>query len=309
MTPEEQTGQIAVLLGHPVALILAEHTLPQVAVSVAGLPPRLRAAWLGRDDQRVIARVGCPPLVASRMRPVVACVITVDQPDLTDHLLLARTVPEVRAVRLLLTADGDGSEVDVPIGPDGVAAARLEPGVIVLAVDALDERGEPLGRLVRAGIAELTLEGGAVGGRLGVTHGMAAGFGSGHWTADLDAATFAAGYAVCLPGWLPEGFVQGPPHLEPDVAYPAAPPAVVIAWKGTDHQRVLVRQAPAPLMSPDSGGAGAREVDINGVPGVLRGRHLATVVFERDEYAFGVQVQHMADCEAVALQVARSIPI
>ena len=300
-------GDAALALGHPVTLILDDADWPLVAVSTAGDPPRLRAAWLSRDELRVVARVGCPPLVPSRMRPVVACAVDIDEAELSDRIVLALAARGIESIRLLLAADGEA--VDVDVGEDRLAAVRLPVGTVVLAVDALDRSGEPVGRLVRAGIAELAHRTGSVGGRLGATHGMAAGFGAGEWVADLAAATFAAGYELHLPSWTPDDLILGPPHVEPDIAYPAAPPAIVMAWKGPDHQRVLVRQAPAPLMSPDLLGAGAREVDINGVPGILRGRHLATVVFEMGERAFGVQVQRMTGGEEIALRVARSIPL
>ena len=305
MAEDALVQRVAVVLGHPVTTLLDDADWPLVAISTAGVPPRLRAAWLARDDLRVVARVGCPPLVPSRMRPVVACAVDIDEAELSDRIVLALATPGVTAVRLLLAADGEAVEMDV--GDDAIAAVRLSMGTVVLAADALDRSGEPVGRLVRAGIGELTHRTGSVGGRLGATHGMAAGFGAGEWVADLAAATFAAGYELRLPTWTPEGFVLGAPHVEPDIAYPAAPPAIVMAWSGADFQRVLVRQAPAPLMSPDLLGAGAREVDINGVTGILRGRHLASVVFEAGGRAFGVQVQRMTDGEAVALRVARSI--
>jgi hypothetical protein len=96
-------------------------------------------------------------------------------------------------------------------------------------------------------------------------------------------------------------------RVEPDIAYPAAPPALIVAWTGAETARVLVRQAPAPLASPDTGGRGAREVAIGDAVGVMRGRRLATLVWETPERAFGVQVRGMPDGEATALRVARSI--
>jgi hypothetical protein len=178
----------------------------------------------------------------------------------------------------------------------------------VVAVDALDARGEPIGRLLGAGLAELRVAGGTVSGRLGLTHGMAAGFGAGRWTADLEEAAFEAGYRPRLPAWLPDGLAPLPPRLEPDVAYPAAPPAIVLAWTGAREARVLLRQTPAPLASPETGGPRSREVDVAGSVGILRGRGLATLVWETPERAFGLQVLRLPGAEEAALRLARSIP-
>ena len=106
---------------------------------------------------------------------------------------------------------------------------------------------------------------------------------------------------------MPDGLERGRPRVEPDIAYPAAPPAIVIAWTGADGARVLVRQAPAPLASPDTGGRGARRERVGDAEGVLRGPRLVTLVWEGPERAFGLQVRGMPSGEEVALRVARSI--
>ena len=103
------------------------------------------------------------------------------------------------------------------------------------------------------------------------------------------------------------GLERGRPRVEPDVAYPAAPPAIVIAWAGGEAARVLLRQAPAPLASPDTGGRGAREVAVGAVRGVLRGRGLVTLIWETPERAFGLQIRGVPGGEEVALRVARSV--
>jgi hypothetical protein len=136
---------------------------------------------------------------------------------------------------------------------------------------------------------------------------MAAGIGAGRWAADLDEAAFEAGYEPWLPAWLPGGLTRGLPRLEPDGAYPSAPPAVIIAWSGADDARVLLRQAPAPLATPELGGHGARPVAIGPAAGFLRGRWLPTLVWETPERAFGLQVRRLGDPETVILRVARSI--
>ena len=294
-------------LGHPVSIVLAEDGHDLVACSIGGDPPRMRAAWLDPTGQKVIARVGCPPLRPSRARPVVACSVGRFEPDLApDRLLLCQVASGVAAVRAVLATQN--APDDVAVDSSGLAVMRLPPDVVVVAVDALDQRGEPVGRLVGAGIGDLRLEGGKIGGRLGTGHGMAAGFGAGAWVDDLAAAAFGAGFTPVLPAWLPEDLVIGKPRLEPDVSYPAAPPSVVIAWHGQGDERVLLRQAPAPLATPDAGGPPAVEVDVNGARGVLRRRWMPTLVWETVDRAFGLQMRRIDGGEELVLQIARSIP-
>jgi hypothetical protein len=301
---ERQAAEIAEgALGHPVPVAIpGGEGLPIAAGSVANEPPRVRLAWVAQDGA-VLARVSCPPGRPSRWRPVVAASVAIESPP--DRVLAARLAPEAAAMRPILAGD-EGEQPATP-ARDGLALARLEPDAIVIAVDALDARGEPIGQLVRAGIAELRFDGASVGGRLGATHGMAAGIGGGRWAATVADAAFEAGYEPWLPAWVPPGLERGRVRVEPDIAYPAAPPALIVAWTGAETARVLVRQAPAPLASPDTGGRGAREVAIGGAVGVMRGRRLATLVWETPERAFGVQVRGMPDGEATALRVARSI--
>jgi len=293
-------------LGHPVAVTLAGGPGGVVvAGSVAGDPPRARVAWVAPGGA-VVARLATPPARASRWRPVVAATITVEMaPDLEDRVLVARAAPEAAAVQPVLATDAPVPSVAV--GEDGLVLARIPPEVAVVAVDALDARGEPIGRLARPGISELTFDGASIGGRMGATHGMGAGIGAGRWTPGLADAAFEVGYDPRLPGWTPEGLERGRPRVEPDVAYPSAPPAVVIAWTGDGGGRVLLRQAPAPLASPDGGGFHAREVPVGDAVGMLRSRGLVTLVWETPDRAFGLQVRGLPDGEEVALRVARSI--
>lgn len=303
---EALRGAAEAALGHPVP-----HLLPpdgdglSVAASVAGDPPRARVAWIAPGGS-VVARVACPPGRPSRWRPVVAAVVALDiPPDAADRVLVARAAPEAAAVRPLLA-----SEDAVPsaaVGAEGLVLVRLPPEAPVIAVDALDASGEPIGRLARAGISDLRFDGASVGGRMGATHGMGAGIGDGRWAAGMADAAFEVGYTPWLPGWTPPGLVRGLPRVEPDVSYPSAPPAVVIAWTGADGARVLLRQCPAPLASPDAGGRGARGVRIGDAPGVLRGRGLVTLVWETPERAFGLQVRGASLGEETALRVARSV--
>ena len=293
-------------LGHPVPLILAGGPGDLiVAASVVGDPPRARVAWVGPAGE-VVARVACPPARPSRWRPVVAATVALElPPGVDDRILVARSAPEASAIVPVLASEDPGRPVAV--GEEGLSLARLAAEVAVIAVDALDPSGEPIGRLDRPGISELRFDGASVSGRMGATHGMGAGIGGGRWAPGLGDAAFEVGYDPWLPAWVPPGFSRGRPRVEPDISYPAAPPAVVLAWTGEGGARVLLRQAPAPLASPDGGGRGARDVVIGSATGVLRGRGLVTLVWETPERAFGLQVRGVPDGEGVALRVARSI--
>lgn len=303
---EAAVQQAAQALGHPVSLALASPGRLTVAVSAVGSPRRMRVAFLD-GGHRIVGRVGCPPLVPSRPRPVVACIIELlDATHGRERVLVAGASSGVVALRLLLAAEEQVGPV--PVGEDGLAAARLAPDVAVIAVDALDARGEPVGRLLGTGVSELTLTAGKVGGRLGTSHGMAAGFGAGFWVDDVAAAELEAGYALVLPTWMPDGLVAGAPHVEPDTSYPSAPPMVAVAWHGEGDARVLLRQAPAPLAAPDLGSGPAEVVEIAGVRGIARGRWLPTVVWETDERAFGLQLRRIDGGIETALRIAASIP-
>jgi hypothetical protein len=276
-----------------------------VAASVAGDPPRARVAWVSPEGE-VLARVACPPARPSRWRPVVAATVTVEMPPaLEDRVLVARVAPQARAVLPILASDEPVRPVAV--GEEGLALARIPLEVAVIAVDALDASGEPIGRLARPGISDLIFDGSSISGRMGATHGMGAGIGGGRWAPGLAEAAFEVGYDAWLPTWVPPGLQRGRPRVEPDISYPAAPPAIVIAWTGDGGARVLLRQAPAPLASPDGGGRHARDVPIGPVTGVLRGRGLVTLVWETPERAFGLQVRGVPQGEEIALRVARSI--
>lgn len=292
-------------LGHPVP-----HALPPgeegliVAASVAGEPPCARVAWVTPEGE-VVARVSCPPGRPSRWRPVVAAAVSLEAPPHADRVLVARLAAQATAAQPQLASEDPAPAAAA--GGEGLALARVPAEVAVLAVDALAASGEPVGRLARPGISELRFDGSSVSGRLGATHGMGAGIGGGRWTAGLAEAAFEAGYEPWLPTWMPGGLERGRPRVEPDIAYPAAPPAIVIAWSGGDGARVLLRQAPAPLASPETGGRGVRRERIGDVEGVLRGPRLVTLVWEGPERAFGLQVRGMPSGDEVALRVARSI--
>jgi hypothetical protein len=293
-------------LGHRVPAVLpARDGHPIVAASVAGDPPRARVAWVGEDGE-VRGRVACPPGRPSRWRPLVAGVVALERGPLTEErVLVARAAPEAAAIRPVWASEA--APPVVRAGQDGLALLRLPDEVVVLAVDALDASGEPIGRLARGGISELRFDGRSVSGRVGSTHGMAAGIGAGRWAASMADAAFEAGYDPWLPAWTPPGLVRGRPRVEPDVSYPVAPPALVVAWSGPDGARVLLRQAPAPLASPEVGGPHAEAVDVAGAAGVLRGRRLVTLVWETADRAFGLQVRSMDDAGRTALRVARSV--
>ena len=149
---------------------------------------------------------------------------------------------------------------------------------------------------------------GRLAGRLGASHGMAAGLGAGRWVRDLEDAALEAGYRPVLPGWIPPGLEAGPPWVEPEVAYPSAPPAVVSVWRGEGSTRVLLRQTPAPLAQPEHVGPRARAVEIGPGTGVLRARGIVLLVWETPERAFGLQVRGLSGGVEAALRIARSVP-
>lgn len=298
------------VLGHPVSLTLGPSDDGLVvAVSRSGDPASVRAAWVDADDGRVIARMATPPGRPSRYRPVVAAVLSLDAPTLPrERVVVALVAPTATAVRPVVM-DEPRTE-PAAVTADGLAAAPLGGDWVVLAVDALDDSGEPIGRVVRAGISEMRFDGVSVSGHIRSTHGMAAGIGHGHWARSVADAAFEAGYAPARAGWIPPGFAPGPPRVEPDSAYPAAPPALISRWEAADGARVLLRQAPAPLASPDPGGTLARPVAVGPWTGVLRrGAGMVTLVWETDTRAFGLQVRGVVDPEAVAVRVARSVTV
>ena len=295
-------------LGHPVtALLPASGARPLVAGSTIGEPARGRAAWLDPDGT-VLARIAAPGGTPSRGRPVVASALQVDLPGgERDQVVLALASAEAASVRAEVAGDADDQPDAVPVADAGLALIRIPVGASCVAVDALDARGEPIGRLARAGIGELRLEGGRLSGRLGASHGMSAGLGAGRWVRDLDEAELEAGYAPVLPGWVPPGLEAGPPWVEPEVAYPTAPPAVVSVWRGEGTTRVLLRQAPAPLAQPERVGPRARAVEIGESTGVLRARGIVLLVWETPTRAFGLQVRGLAGGVEAALRIARSL--
>ena len=294
------------LLRHPVSV-----TLPgrdpgvTVAASVAGDPPSTRIAWIDWAGAAIVARIACPPARPSRVRPVVATDVRIAQAGVEDRILAMRVAEGARAVQVIFAAEEQPQPV--PVAPDGVALARIDPALLILGVDALDWTGEPVGRLDAAGIGSLRLEGGRIAGRLGTGHGMAAGFGAGHVVASDEDAAFEAGYRPILPGWVPHGLERGSFRVEPDAAYPVAPPAVVVAW-GVEPRRVLLRQTPGPLANPDPVQARSAPVDIGDAVGRLmtRGR-FATLVWEAGDRAFGIQVSGIDGPGDVAVRVARSM--
>lgn len=293
------------LLGHEVTATLAGPDGLVVAASVAGEPPRTRLAWLDPPNRAIIGRIACPPARPSRPRPLVATDVAISEEAVADRVLAIRVADGVAAVSAVLALEEQPDPVEVTAG--GIALMRLDRSVAVLGVDALDGNGEPVGRLVGAGIGEVHQTAGRLTGRLGLGHGMAAGFGPGHWVDDVTEAAFEAGYEPAVPGWVPDGLPRGSFHIEPDTAYPSAPPSIVVAW-GREPRRVLVRQTPAPLAVPDPGGRATTEVEVAASNGVLfaRGR-FATLVWESAERAFGVQVVGIEDPGGVAVRVARSL--
>lgn len=294
------------VLGHPVDAVLppAGDGTAWVAVSVTGTPPRVRAAWVNPDGE-VVARLGCPPGVPSAARPVTATVCEVSADGVSDRLVLGRVAAGVTSAIATLT-EPDPIPLEVHAGR--VLAGRIPQGPMLVAVDAIAADGEAIGRLMHAGVHEMALVAGRIEGRLGATHGMAAGFGAGDTVADLPTAEIEAGFTALLPGWLPPGFEMTTVRVEPEAAYPFAPPSIAIAWAppGSDA-RVLLRQGPAPLATPELADARGRAVDLAGVQGVLRDRGMAFLVWERGDRAFGLQVRGTHDPSADGVRIAASI--
>lgn len=296
------------VLGHPVPMAVPpeEPGGAWVAVSLVGEPPRVRAAWV-RADGEVLARVGCPPGVPSPVRPAVAAIVDVDAEGVSDRLILGRVAPGITTVRAIVA---DPESISSAVGPEQIVAVRIPREIAVVALDPLGPSGESVGRLERTGMADLQSVAGRLEGHLGATHGLAAGFGAGDTVSDLPSAELEAGYRALLPEWLPEGFAMTTVRVEPEAAYPFAPPSIAIAWSAGDEPRVLIRQCPGPLAVPELPDARGRAVDVNGHPGVLRGRGrgMSFVVWEAGDRAFGIQVRGLDDIDEVALRVARSIP-
>lgn len=311
-TPADARRDLEGVLGHPVDVVLppSGSETAFVAVSRAGDPPRVRAAWVTPDGV-VVARLGVPPGVPSAVRPLVAALADVTADGVSGHVLLGRAAPGVSAARALLA----GAEpVEFPVAHGGVIAGHVPRSPMLVALDALTRDGEPIGRLMHTGIHELTLVAGRVSGRLGASHGMAAGFGAGATVAGLPFAESEAGYGALLPEWLPAGFAMATVRVEPEAAYPFAPPSIAIAWAaaagaGAPGGRVLLRQAPGPLAVPESPDGRGRAEIIHGRVGVMRGRGQAFLVWEAGNRAFGLQVRGVDSPEDVALHVARSIPV
>jgi len=306
MSDERQ--RCAEILGHDIDFALAPETGEWwAAVSIVGDPVRVRVAWVNPSSGEIKAKVACPPGVPSRWRPVIGTLVRLmDGTTPLDQLFVGRVAPEAHAIRVL-GIDESRSDADA-IGPEGLVVARVRATDVIACADAIGPGDEPVGRLDRSGMAELDTSGPQVSGRLGSGHGMAAGIGHGRWMDDLLIAELEVGYPILLPEWVPYGFTQSRPRIEPDLSYPFGPLAVIVTWTGDDNQRVLVRQTVAPLASPDPGGALSRPIDIAGHPGVVRGRNaFVTLVWQTDTHVFGVQVQRMEDAESVALEVARSI--
>ncbi|MSO44502.1 MAG: hypothetical protein EXQ74_04235 [Thermoleophilia bacterium] len=296
------------ILGHPVDVALrplAEGG-PVVAVSRTGDPVRIRAAWVGSTGD-VLARVGCPPGIPSAVRPIIAAIVDVSADGVSDHLLLGRVARGIAGVRVTIA---DPDPIDLPVHASGILAARVPRIPHLIALDALTANGESVGRLMRTGLSEMSMVAGRMEGRLGSGHGMAAGFGAGDTVADLPTAEMEAGYGARLPQWLPHGVDLTSIRVEPEAAYPFAPPRIVLAWTTADDTaRVLLRQCPGPLAIPETPDARGRAVMIGDAHGVMRARDMAFLVWEADERGFGIQVWGTRDPEADALRIATSIPV
>ena len=193
--------------------------------------------------------------------------MSLEAPPHADRVLVAAS-PRRPRPRLLLATDEP-----VPAARRARRAwcSRIPAEVAVLAVDALDASGEPIGRLARPGVSELRFDGASVSGRLGATHGMGAGIGGGRWTPGLAEAAFEAGYEAWLPTWMPDGLERGPPAGGAGHRLPGG--------AAGDRHRVDRRRRRPGAAAPGAGAAGqprdgrprARRERIGDVEGVLRG--------------------------------------
>jgi hypothetical protein len=294
------------VLGHEVQAVLppASGGNAWVAVSVTGEPARVRAAWVAPGG-KVVARLGCPPGVPSAARPVTATICDVSADGVSDRVVLGLVAQGVAGATASMTEPG---AVALQVHGGRVLAGRVPSGPMLVAIDAVAQDGEAIGRLMHAGVNEMALVAGRVEGRLGASHGMAAGFGAGATVSDLATAELEAGFTAMLPAWLPAEFSLTTVRVEPEAAYPFAPPSIAVAWSPRDSDaRVLLRQGPAPLAVPELPDGRGSAVDIGGVQGVLRARGMAFLVWERGDRAFGLQVRGTEDPPADALRVAASI--
>lgn len=301
-------ADLARVLGHPVDAVLppAPDGACRVAISVTGEPVRVRAAWVNEHDE-VVARLGCPPGIPSAARPVTATICEVSADGVSERLVLGRVAPGVARAVALMT---EPEPVPLDVHDGGILAGRVPDGPMLVAIDAIAPDGEPIGRVMHAGVNEMALVAGRIEGRLGASHGMAAGFGAGDTVADLPTAELEAGFTALLPEWLPEGFGMTTVRVEPEAAYPFAPPSIAIAWAppGSDA-RVLLRQGPGPLAVPEVPDGRGTGVYINGALGVLRARGMAFLVWEQGDRAFGLQVRGTGDPPGDAVRIAASVPL
>ena len=290
----------------PVVIAPDDDHAAWVAVSIVGEPPRVRAAWVTPDGE-VAARVGCPPGIPSAVRPAIAAIVDVDADGVAERVVLGRVAPGIAAARVIIA---DPEAITLEVGAEQLLAGRVPRDIAVVAIDPLSPGGDAVGRLERTGMTDLHSVAGRLEGHLGASHGMAAGFGAGDTVADLATAELEAGYTARLPAFIPDALALSTVRVEPEAAYPFAPPSIAIAWSGDDDARVLIRQCPGPLAVPELPDARGREVDINGAMGVLRGRGrgMSFVVWEQGGRAFGLQARGLDDIDDVALAVARSIP-
>jgi hypothetical protein len=294
------------LLRHRVSVTLTdEQAAVMIAASVTGDPPRTRLAWIDWPAATIPARLVCPPGRPSRLRPLVATDVRVAQAGIDDRVMAIRAVEGIASVQLVVADEVQPEPVEV--ANEGIALIRVGPHTAVMAIDALSPAGEAVGRLDAAGIAVLSLASGRISGRLGVGHGLAAGFGAGTWVADREAAAFEAGFLPVLPAWMPDDLEHGMFHIEPDVAYPSAPPSVAVAW-GREPRRILIRQTPGALATPDPGGGRSRQVAVGPWSATLVSRgKFATLVWEAADRAFGIQVAGFDLPDEVALRIGASM--
>ena len=169
-------------LGHPVPAGPGDDADRGRVGRPATRPPRGWPGWTATarvDRPRAPARRAAQPLAAAwwpRPSPSTC-------PGCRPDHAVARLAPEAAALQPVLASEDEPRAT--PVGEEGLALVRLPAEVPVIAVDALDAAGEPIGRLARPGCPSCASTARPSSGRIGVTHGMGAGIGAGRWVQGL----------------------------------------------------------------------------------------------------------------------------
>ena len=224
---------------------------------------RRAPGWPGSTATgEVIARVACPPGRPSRWRPVVAAAVALDMaPALADRVLVARARARGGGRRCRCwrarSPRGRGRS-----GEEGLALVRAAArGRRSWRSTPSTPRASRSAASRAPACRSCASTASAVSGRLGATHGMGAGHrraggGPRAWPRRPSRPATTRGCPRgCRPGWsaAARAWSRTSPTRPRRRRSSSPGPA-------SDGARVLLRQAPAPLASPDTGGRGAREV-------------------------------------------------